>query len=139
MSYGLGGFDGHSGIDHDVQETDTVGDFQTALSYVKEQDTGHFVIHAYSSTFDVGPGIDPNDFLKEIGFTEFEGCNALDRNDCYYHVLKGVDRNPTPDLGAAEHPHKQYEQFVDGLEDAYEQYREADEWMQDVGLDAAHR
>lgn len=93
--------DGYQGLENEVREEETVGDFTLALSYLKKSEsTAYFVVHAWSSKWDPSPGLQRSkvrssqdkSFLDRLGFEHSETCNVLSRGECHYTVLDEVDR-----------------------------------------------
>jgi hypothetical protein len=91
--------DGHSGIENRQVNQGGSGNFQFILAYLK-QGTGHgeFVIHATSNTF-YSFGLQPLEFLAEIGFTHYSGECPFHRDRCFYRVIARLAR----DVHGVEH------------------------------------
>lgn len=139
--------DGHQGLENEVREEETVGDFTLALSYLKKSEsTAYFVVHAWSSKWDPSPGLQRSkvrssqdrSFLDRLGFEHSETCNVLSRGECHYKVLDEVNRrevrrNP-PGVGGSD-AHRRFNALVDNFQDLYESMREVDEKLQRAGFE----
>jgi len=142
--------DGHSGLGNEKREEDASGDFQTALSYLKiNERTAHFVIHAYSNSFDVSPllqrsDVQPNrrqNFLERLGFQKCEHCNILTGKKCYFKVIEEVNRNGNhlsngfESLRRSQAIHERYRHFANNLQALFDKMHETDKVLYGCGFE----
>lgn len=83
--------DGHSGIENNEVNRGSSGNFQLVLSYLKDSSGhGNFIIHATSSTF-YSFGLQPVQFLQDIGFNPFRGECKFFHDRCFYRYFAEVE------------------------------------------------
>lgn len=139
--------DGHQGLENEVRKEESVGDFTLALSYLKTSDrTAYFVVHAWSSTFDYGAGLQRSkvrstsdkSFLDRLGFEYSNTCNVLSHGKCHYLVLEQVDRQAVrshPPGSGGTNANRRFDALVDNFQDIYELMSETDEKLQRAGFE----
>ncbi|MFA4983473.1 MAG: hypothetical protein WC588_04640, partial [Candidatus Micrarchaeia archaeon] len=142
--------DGHIGIKNEKRAEIPSGNFQTALSYltVNEREA-YFVIHAYSSSFNLGPGLQPSDiedngrtnFLEILGFEKCSHCNILPGEKCYFKVVNRVDRRQLQAMDgfqshqAAQVVHENYRKFANGLQSLFDAMSKIDSQLYNCGFE----
>lgn len=83
--------DGHTGIENNEVNRAGSGNFQLVLSYLKESGgRGYFVIHASSGTF-YSFGLQPLQFLQQIGFSHFNGECKFHHDRCFYRNFAEIE------------------------------------------------
>ncbi len=108
-------YDGHSGIENTQVNQGGSGDFHLILSSLK-QANGQIalVIHATSNSLYFS-GLQPREFLTEIGFTHFSGRCPFYHDNCFYKVFATVQRNNFDDGW-------EYHDQIDLLHAAFERF-----------------
>ena len=147
MAFRRSSTNGHQGLENDLREEDTVGDFKLALSYLKKDDrTAYFVVHAWSSKYDFGPGLQRSNvrgtsektFLDRLGFEYSVTCNVLGRGECYYKILDEVDRGEAKTSGmsgGASSAYRRFGELADNFQDIYELMHETDDKLRKAGFE----
>lgn len=147
MVIGHGSPDGHEGLENDPRKEEGVGDFKLTLSYLKkDKRTAYFVVHAWSSKYDLGPGLQRSNvrgtrektFLDRLGFEYSDTCNVLDRGECYFKILDEVDRKEarTQGLGGGESSaYRRFDALADNFQDIYDLMRETDDILRKAGFE----
>jgi hypothetical protein len=119
--------DGHSGIENNEVNRAGSGNFQLVLSYLKESGgRGYFVIHATSGTF-YSAGLQPLQFLQQIGFSHFGGECKFHHDRCFYRYFAEIEYD---DIGFESsrqtmYIHSAFEKFAkEGISKLYELQRQ---------------
>jgi len=146
--------EGHIGLSNEKVQERTVGTFEVALSYLKkDQRTGHFVIHAFSKTFDAGPYLqrtnlsfggyrrrDRKNFLERLGFHFSDTCSILSGTICYFTVIEETDQGEAL-AGGFQYQvrinaiHQRFRKFADNLEETYNKMKDIDRMLLDAGFE----
>lgn len=139
--------DGHTGIKHEKREAITSGTFDTALSYlITSEHDAYFVIHAYSSTFDFGSGLQRSDiedrgqkiFLEILGFEKCNHCTILSGEKCYFKVVSKIDRRQAGAVGfqsPAQIVHEYYRKFANNLQSLFDAMSKVDAQLYNCGFE----
>jgi len=132
---------GHRGLENDVRREETVGDFKIALSYLKEsQSTAYFVVHAHSSKWHSGTGLQRSSaaptrektFLDRLGFQHSNSCNVLQNGECHYKIIAQVDRTQ---MNMGHSANKQFDLFVENFQEIYDLMHDLDKKLQRSGFE----
>lgn len=139
--------DGHSGLSNEKREEKTIGNFQTALSYLTINDrTAYSVIHVYSNTFDGSPFLQRSDiqynnrpnFLERLGFKKCENCNILSGKKCYFAIIEEIDRtgfNHSEGALKIQAVYERYSHFADNIQSLFNKMLETDRILYDCGFE----
>lgn len=129
--------DGHSGIENNQINKGGSGNFQLFLSYLKQSTgLGEFVIHASSSTF-YSSGLQPLEFLQQIGFKHFQGECKFFHDRCFYRTIAEVkyDRIGFEDTRQTMMIHNTFETFAnEGINKLYELQKQQNDLLRTIGL-----
>jgi len=128
--------DGHSGIENRPVKRGGSGDFMLILSYLKRgTGQGEFVIHAASSKF-YSYGLQPNEFLADIGLTHFKGSCPFHSNRCFYRVIatfpEGVDR--PEEYEQVRNVHECFREFSEGISELFESRQKEPQILRKMGI-----
>lgn len=128
--------DGHSGIENKQVNQGGSGDLHLVLAYLKDSSgVGHFVIHATTST-SYSYGLQPIDFLQQVGFTHFEGDCPFHHRECFYHeiaILK-KDIHGFENMWQVKSLHEAFLKFAKKIGDLLSLYRQEDRILNEIGL-----
>lgn len=131
--------DGHSGIENREVNKGGSGIFRLILSYLKESSgSGHFIIHATSSAF-YASGLQPLQFLQQIGFSHFKGECKFFHDRCFYRPFAEVEYNEYgfEDTRQNMWIHSAFEKFAnEGINRLYELQKQKNEILREIGSGA---
>jgi len=127
--------DGHSGIENNEVNRGSSGNFQLVMSFLKESSgRGHFVIHATSGTF-YSFGLQPIQFLQQIGFTPFRGECKFFHDRCFYRYFAEVEYDEIGFESTRQtmYIHAAFEKFAkEGISKLYELKRQQNDILSDI-------
>ena len=141
---------GHIGLSNEKKEEIASGDFTTALPYLKiDEHQAKFVIHVYSSTYDLSPYMQRSNirsngrkiFLERLGFSFSNTCNVLGVGKCYYKEVEIInrDRLNTYDLMEEQRVigpiYNRYHKFANNLGEIFERMHGTDQLLVDSGFE----
>lgn len=128
--------DGHSGIENREVNQGGSGNFQLVLAYLKESSgRGHFIIHATSSTF-YSYGLQPLEFLQQIGFANFKGECPFHHDQCFYHEIAILQRDVYgfENIREVQSIHNAFRKFAEKIGDLFSLYQQEDKVLREIGL-----
>ncbi len=128
--------DGHSGISNNEIKRGGSGGFNLVLSYLKESSgEGYYIIHASSTQF-YSSGIQPEEFLQQIGFSKFEGECPFFQERCFYLHLATArfDEYGFEDVLENMRLTSAFDRFAnEGISKLYELQRQRDQILRELG------
>jgi hypothetical protein len=133
--------DGHSGIGNRQVNEGGSEKFQLILAYIKQADgQGDFVIHATSNTYTFS-GLQPLEFLADIGFTHFRGQCPFYQDKCYYRIIATLERDVR---GFENHDqvhllHHAFQSFADKIGNLYQLRKNEDNILREIGIEISGR
>lgn len=142
--------EGHVGLSNKKMEEISSEHFRIALSYLeKDQRTGCFVIHIWSSAYDHSPYLQRSsvgrasrraNFLERLGFRHYSSCNILG-GECYFKVIQERDKRGFLEdtfirrMRRNEIVYTRFRKFASQIADIYKRMRELDQRLLDVGFE----
>jgi hypothetical protein len=133
--------DGHSGIENRQVNQGGSGNFQLVLAYLKQgTGRGDFVIHATSSTF-YSYGLQPLEFLAEIGFIHYQGQCTFHDDKCFYRAIAELQ----PDIYGHENfiqvqrVHDAFLRFAGKIGELFQLRQQEDRILEEIGIQSAGR
>jgi hypothetical protein len=133
--------DGHSGIENRPVKQGGSGNFQLVLAYLKQgTGQGEFVIHATSNT-SYSCGLQPLEFLSEIGLRHYQGQCRFHRDKCFYKAVVVYPRE-VPGFqyyDQAELVHHAFEAFAGRIGELFQLRQQEDRILREIGLDPSRR
>jgi hypothetical protein len=128
--------DGHSGVESKEVNRGGSGDFELVLAYLKDSSgAGHFVIHA-SSNISYSYGLQPREFLEEIGLLHFKGDCPFHHDRCFYEVV-GSARSPVhgfENMTRVRSIHDAFRKFSENIGNLYSLVKEEKQLLRELGL-----
>jgi len=128
--------DGHSGIENREVNRGGSGNFQLVLAYLKESSgAGHFVIHATSST-SYSYGLQPLEFLQQIGFTHFRGECPFHHDRCFYREIATLQRDihGFENMQQVQSIHDAFRKFAEKIGDLFSLYQQEERVLREIEL-----
>lgn len=125
--------DGHSGLENKELQRSSSSPFQLVLALNTEtNDERYFVLHAHSSTLDLGASVHPLEFLARIGFSPCGVACKFFPTGCLYKYLWEL---PEHGVGIQESQaaHQEFHRFAQSLPKLY---GKAQELYRELGEDA---
>jgi len=142
--------EGHVGLSNEKRDEASSDEFYGALSYlVVDKRTAYFVIHVYSNSYDLSPGLqrsnvggerDGENFLERLGFESRDSCNILPGNRCYFQVIEEVNRGVpfspfSPHQMRIDLAHRHFRDFMSTLSAIYAKMAEVDKMLYGAGIE----
>lgn len=133
--------DGHSGIENRSVNQGGSGNFELVLAYLKQgSGQGDFVIHATSSTF-YSYGLQPLDFLAEIGFTHYQGQCPFYHDKCFYRVIATIQESVRgfENIRETDRIHHAFVTFAGKIGELFELRQQENRILREIGIQSPKR
>jgi len=128
--------DGHSGIENRQVNQGGTGGFHLVLGYLKDSSgVGHFVIHATARTW-YSYGLQPMDFLQQVGFTHFQGTCPFHHDRCFYREIAILERDihGFENERQVESLHEGFKRFAEKIGELFSLCQKEDRILREIGL-----
>ncbi len=133
--------DGHSGIENRQVNQGGSGNFELILAYLKQgTGRGEFVIHATSNTF-YSFGLQPLEFLAEIGFTHYSGECPFHRDKCFYRVIATLQRDVHgfENFHQVQSIHDAFKTFAGRIGELFQLRQQEDRILREIGIQSRRK
>lgn len=118
--------DGHTGISNESKRKVETDFFSLVLAFLKDaQDNAFFILHIKSKKL-YSYGLQPIQFLQDIGMTKFKGNCKFHQYDCYYHVIAHLEakEGEYPDLKQIDAIYNGFHSFAKKIDHLFTLCRE---------------
>jgi len=131
--------DGHSGIENRQVNQGGSGNFQLILAYLKQgTGRGEFVIHATSNT-SYSYGLQPLEFLADIGFTPYQGQCSFYHDRCFYRIIATLARDVYgfENFDQVQGIHNAFKTFAGRIGELFQLRQQEDRVLREIGIQQA--
>lgn len=128
--------DGHSGIENRQVNQGGSGNFQLVLAYLKQgSGRGDFVIHATSNTF-YSYGLQPLEFLEQIGLSHYHGQCPFHHDKCFYRVIATLQRDihGFENYTQVQRIHHAFQTFAGKIGDLFSLHQQEERILREIGI-----
>jgi len=128
--------DGHTGLSSSQVNQGESGNFKLVLSFLKQSTgSGEFVMHVTSNVF-YSFGLQPPQFLSQIGLTQYHGqCPFLQDRCFYYVVAKAQGSFPGMEhFSQVQNIHESFKKFAASIHSLFMLYEQEETILREIGL-----
>jgi len=128
--------DGHTGLSSSQVNQGESGNFKLVLSFLKQSTgSGECVMHVTSNVF-YSFGLQPSQFLSQIGLTQYHGQCPFLQDRCFYHVVaKAQSSFPGMEhFSQVQHIHDSFKRFAASIHSLFMLYEQEDTILREIGL-----